>query len=224
MGARPADPSAPAATRGPVPVVVLAAGRSSRMGEPKGLVLVEGRPWIAHQLDALQGRPPRRVILVLGHDRARYLEAVLGLGRRVDLVTNPDPDRGPFSSLQVGLSAVDAEQSTFVLPVDVPVPSQAVWDALEVALGGRETATGAALGPGSVEAAIPVHDGRGGHPVLLGPAFIARLVERDPARSRLDEELRALPPPKLARVPVEDPRIRLNLNAPGDWGKVAKGG
>lgn len=187
------------------------------MGEPKGLVLVhdggEPRPWIAHQLDALKehGRPARRVILVLGHDRERYFEAVLGLGRSVDLVTNPDPDRGPFSSLQVGLSAVDAGQSTFVLPVDVPVPSKAVWDALEVALG-------------SVEAAIPVHDGRGGHPVLLGPAFIARLLERDPARSRLDVELRALPPPQLARVPVEDPRIRLNLNAPGDWGKVAKGG
>ena len=51
-------------------VVVLAAGRSSRMGEPKGLVVVEGRTWIDRQLEAL-GR--RRAVLVLGHDRERYL-------------------------------------------------------------------------------------------------------------------------------------------------------
>jgi molybdenum cofactor cytidylyltransferase len=191
-------------------VVVLAAGRSSRMGEPKGLVVVDGRPWIAHQLDALADR---RVILVLGHDRERYFEAVLGLGRSVDLVTNPDPGRGPFSSLQVGLSVVDAGESTFVLPVDVPVPSPPVWSALEAALD-------------AAEAAVPVQDGRGGHPVLLGPAFVATLLSRsDPAGSRLDDELRRLADAGLvARVPVDDPRVRLNLNAPGDWGKVRKGG
>ena len=182
-----------------IPVVVLAAGRSSRLGEPKGLVMVEGRTWIDRQLEAL-GR--RRAVLVLGHDRDRYLPVVLALGRPVDLVTNPDPDRGPFSSLQEGLAAVDPGSPAFVLPVDVPAPGKAVWTALE-----------ASLGP--AEAAVPVHDGKGGHPVPLGAALVARLLTR-PASSRLDEELRALP--LVARVPVDDPRVGLNLNTASDWG------
>jgi CTP:molybdopterin cytidylyltransferase MocA len=198
----------------PVDVVILAAGRSSRMGEPKGLVLVDGRPWIARQLDALGGR---RAIVVLGHDRDRYLELLLGLGRSVDLVTNPDPDRGPFSSLQEGLLAVEPGRPAFVLPVDVPAAAPPVWIALETALGEA---------PGDADAVVPVFEGRGGHPVLLGSAFVGRLLARpDPAAGRLDEELRALAEGgRLARVPVDDPRVRLNLNAPGDWGKVPKGG
>jgi CTP:molybdopterin cytidylyltransferase MocA len=202
-------------------VVVLAAGRSSRMGEPKGLVRVDGRPWILHQLDALAGR---RVVVVLGEDRARYEEVVPSLAARVPpatVVVNPAPDRGPFSSLQVGLAALAGgpaasrarSVAAFVLPVDVPAASADVWTALEAALGDRD----------GIDAAVPEHEGRGGHPVLLAPSLLARLGTA-PASSRLDELLRALPPGRLRRVQVGDPRIRLNLNAPEDWGKVAQGG
>ena len=174
------------------------------MGEPKGLVMVDGRTWIDRQLEALAGR---RAILVLGHDRDRYLPVLMTLGRTVDLVTNPDPDRGPFSSLQEGLAAVDPGSAAFVLPVDVPAAGKSVWTALE-----------AALGP--AEAAVPVQGGKGGHPVLLGPDLVARLLTR-PADGRLDEELRALA--AVARVEVDDARVGLNLNEASDWGKVPRG-
>lgn len=187
-------------------VVVLAAGRSSRMGEPKGLVSVEGRPWIVRQLDALRAH---RVVLVLGADRDRYVREVPDLTARAVVVVNPDPDRGPFSSLQEGLAAATPGAPVFVLPVDVPAPSRPVWEALDAALG--QTAA----------AAVPRFEGRGGHPVLLGPAFIAHLRAL-PASARLDEELRNLQ--GLRNVPVTDPRVRLNLNAPEDWGKVPRGG
>jgi molybdenum cofactor cytidylyltransferase len=192
-----------------VDVVVLAAGRSSRMGEPKGLVSFCGRPWILAQLDAVE-RAGGRVVLVLGADRERYLQALPDLAQRVRLTFNDDPDRGPFSSLQCGLSVVaasGADALAFVLPVDVPAAYPAVWGALRAALGGAD-------------AAIPELDGRGGHPVLLSPATVAHLLAR-PAGSRLDVELAALP--RVLRVPVSDPRVRLNLNAPQDWGKLERG-
>jgi molybdenum cofactor cytidylyltransferase len=193
----------------PADVVVLAAGRSSRMGEPKGVFVFAGRPWIETQLAALEGR---RVVVVLGHDSPRYLEAIPDLATRAEVVVNPDPDRGPFSSLQVGLAAVSLSPAVpaFVLPVDVPAPSAAVWRALEEALD-----------PG-FDAAIPVFEGRGGHPVLLAPPFIALLCSRDPAsaEARLDVALQSA---KVHRVPTSDPRVRMNLNAPEDWGKLGKG-
>jgi molybdenum cofactor cytidylyltransferase len=195
-------------------VVILAAGRSSRMGQPKGLVRLPGgerndaRPWITHQLDALPAEPSRRVVLVLGADRDLYLRAVPDLASRAVVVVNPDPDRGPFSSLQEGLAAATPGAPVFVLPVDVPAPSPPVWEALDAAV--RDGAA----------AAVPRFEGRGGHPVLLSPAFIAHLRARPPS-SRLDEELRLLR--DLCHVSVTDRTVRLNLNAPEDWGKVPRG-
>ncbi|HEX3345611.1 MAG TPA: NTP transferase domain-containing protein [Polyangiaceae bacterium] len=195
----------------PADVVLLAAGRSSRMGQPKGLFPHRGRPWLESQLAAVEGR---RAVVVLGLDRALYLAALPGLASRPGVVVavNPDPDRGPFSSLQVGLAALGAPAvaPVFVLPVDVPAASAPTWRALEDALGP------------TLDAAIPTHEGRGGHPVLLAPPFVAQLGRRDPASpdSRLDALLRLA---KAILVPVGDPRVRLNLNAPEDWGKLGGG-
>lgn len=192
------------------PVVVLAAGRSSRLGVPKGLVVVDGRPWIEHQIEGVLTAGAARAIVVLGHDRERYA-GVAALARRATVVVNPAPERGSFSSLQAGLAAIAPDEAAFVLPVDVPAASPPAWAALAAAL-----TTGGAL------AAVPAG---GGHPVLLSATFVARLRSLDPAatdESRLDWQL-ALVGPAAARVPVQDGRVRLNLNAPEDWGRLVKG-
>jgi len=201
----------------PAEVVLLAAGRSSRMGEPKGLVQVDGRAWLDHQLDALQGR---RVIVVLGEDRERYEVAIPSLPRRVEVAVNERPERGPFSSLQVGLARVTPGRPAFVLPIDVPAASSAVWAELEASLLPTRFAAVPTWGP----------DARGGHPVLLSSRLVATLLTRDPESSRLDRELAAAaldpgldPAGGVARVPVGDPRVRLNLNAPEDWVKLTAG-
>lgn len=194
-------------------VVVLAAGRLSRMGEPKGLVSHRGRPWLLAQLDAVAALGGRALV-VLGADRQRYLDALPGLPERARLAFNDNPDRGPFSSLQCGLAAATPGAAVFVLPVDVPAASPQVWLALRDAL---------AASAGAADAAVPVLEGRGGHPVLLGPATAAALLTR-PATSRLDVELASLAAlGRVLRVPVRDPFIRLNLNAPPDWGKLDPG-
>jgi molybdenum cofactor cytidylyltransferase len=184
------------------------------MGEPKGLVVLRGRPWIAWQLDAVAGVVPvERVVVVLGHDRPRYELEVPDLRSRAHVVQNPDPDRGPFSSLQCGLAAIDESiglgAGVFVLPVDVPAAAAEVW-----------TALAAALTP-SLDAVVPVHDGRGGHPVFLAGAFARHLRGVSP-HSRLDAELAAAPErgQSVSRIEVADFRVRLNLNAPEDWAKL----
>lgn len=193
------------------PVVILAAGRSSRLGEPKGLVVVRGRPWIEHQLDGVRAAGVTRAVVVLGHDRERYAGLPSLARRAVVVVVNPDPDRGSFSSLQEGLSALAPDEPAFVLPVDVPAARPETWAALAAALG-------------NARAAVPGYESGGGHPVLLSPSFAAHLRGLDPAggESRLDVQLR-LSAGETARVPVDDDRIRLNLNAPEDWGRLVEG-
>jgi CTP:molybdopterin cytidylyltransferase MocA len=200
------------------PVVVLAGGRGARLGTPKGLVLVHGAPWIERQLERLSECGRTRAIVVFGHAFEEHAAALpwVGaafarplplLGLKVEVARNDAPERGPFSSLASGLSRVPAGGAAFVLPVDVPCPGQATWDALA-----------AALVPPAL-AAAPTREGRGGHPVLLGAALIARLraVPLDAADARLDLQLRALAPGELARVETEDVRAVTNLNTPEDW-------
>src|SRR4029450_143934 len=65
---------------GPVLAVVLAAGGSTRMGRPKNLAPLEGRPLLAHALAALDTAPVDRVVVALGGAAGEVLDRV-GLGR-----------------------------------------------------------------------------------------------------------------------------------------------
>src|SRR5579885_2651360 len=158
------------------------------MGEPKGLWAVGGKPWLEHQLDAIEALGAG-VVLVLGHDRQRYLESLTDLEDRASVVVNPAPDHGPFSSLQHGLRVSGAP--AFVLPVDVPVAVAEVWQALHAALTGR------------MDVAVPVHEGRGGHPVLLSAALVRHVLSL-PGDARLDHVIRDWDAQRVARVPVLD--------------------
>jgi CTP:molybdopterin cytidylyltransferase MocA len=180
---------------------------------------VHGAPWLERQLERLAQCGLSRAVVVLGYDLPahvlampwveRALAAPLPLlGLRVEVVWNGAPERGPFSSLACGLARVGA---TFVLPVDVPCPGRAVWEALDAA---------------GALAAVPEREGRGGHPVRLSAAFVDRLraVPIDAPDARLDVQLRKLAPDEIARVAVDDVRAFTNLNDAEDWESVAGGG
>ncbi|HKP99288.1 MAG TPA: NTP transferase domain-containing protein, partial [Actinomycetes bacterium] len=70
---------------GPVLGVVLAAGGSTRMGRPKQLAELDGRPLLAHVLAAVDSAPVDRVVVALGGAASEVLERV-DLGRAEPLV------------------------------------------------------------------------------------------------------------------------------------------
>jgi molybdenum cofactor cytidylyltransferase len=110
----PADP----ATRR-VAAIVLAAGTASRFGGGKVLARLEGKPLLQHVLDAVAMAPIRDVLVVSGPDAAALDEAVGWRSER--RVTNPHPEAGLASSLQVGLAALDPEiGAAIVLLADQP--------------------------------------------------------------------------------------------------------
>ncbi len=179
-------------------VVLLAGGRSERMGQPKGLVEVGGQPLLLAQVDALTALG-LEVVVVTGTHHEAY--AGLLAERELTIVRNPDPDRGPFSSLQEGL--LGHAGSAFVLPLDVPAPRAEVWRALR-----RTRSAGS----------VPTYDDRGGHPVFLSPTLVATCQALPAASSRLDVLLAETP--GIARIAVDDPQILANLNRPDDVAKA----
>ncbi|CAM3767445.1 nucleotidyltransferase family protein [Corallococcus sp. ZKHCc1 1396] len=85
-----------------VAVVLLAAGASSRLGQPKQLLIHEGVPLVRRAAQAALGAGP--VVVVLGARREAVAAELEGL--RVRCVDNPDWARGQGSSLQAGLRAL----------------------------------------------------------------------------------------------------------------------
>src|SRR5262245_10557785 len=91
-----------------VVAVIPAAGRSSRFGSSKLLALIDGQPLLDHTIASLLDAGVSTVCVVT--TAHADLKEVRGLrDARVITTVNSDPDRGMFSSIQTGLSAIDAD-------------------------------------------------------------------------------------------------------------------
>lgn len=183
-----------------LPLLVLAAGRGTRMGEPKGLIAVRDGTLATWQTRRFRAAGGADVLFVLGESAPDYLAAHPDLPH----VVNQDVDLGPFRSLQLGLEAVlvDEPRAVFVLPVDVPAPDKEAWHALVDGL--RD----------DIAVVRPKHGEKRGHPVLLSANFARTLLalEARADDARLDVQIRRLDPLLVRDVPVADPQVVLNLN------------
>ncbi len=103
-----------------VAAVILAAGSSTRLGHPKQLVALAGRPLLQHVVDAALAAGVGEVVLVLGH-RADEVLGALTLAPPVRAVRNDVYDSGQASSLAAGLRSLgDGVARAVVLLGDQP--------------------------------------------------------------------------------------------------------
>ena len=85
--------------------VLLAAGMSTRMGEPKGLLAWMGSTLVEYQLEQLGASRVEGVVVVLGHEAESVMGRVAGrMG--VKVVVNREYERGRASSVVAGVGAV----------------------------------------------------------------------------------------------------------------------
>ncbi len=102
--------------------LILAAGRSERMGQPKQLLPLRGKPLIQYAIDAALEARLDEVVLVLGFhaDEVRAAIAV-PKGANLRIVMNGEYEEGQGSSLRAGLRAVDARATgVAILLADQP--------------------------------------------------------------------------------------------------------
>ena len=190
-----------------IPVIVLAAGDSQRMGIPKGLLDYHGKPFLSYQIESLFEIGFTDIIVVSGKDTALYQENIPEL-KKSTVIVNPQPERGLFSSIQSGLLRLkDKYQSgVFILPLDVPCPSKEVWNQLAAELSSSEA-----------NVSIPEFNGKRGHPVLLSDEF-KQYLQTCSSDSRLDFEIRKQKELQKAKIiSVNDKNITLNLNTLEEW-------
>ena len=102
--------------------IILAAGDSTRMGYPKALLPLAGELFLTRILRVLHEIGLETPRLILGRDADRIMEQIRELP--VDILVNPDPDRGQLSSIQLGLTGIpDNFEAAMIWPVDQPAVS-----------------------------------------------------------------------------------------------------
>lgn len=146
-----------------VGAVILAAGRSTRMGENKLVADLGGKPVIGHVVDAVLAAGLSDPVIVLGHD-APMVDAAIG-DRAGHRVIASDYALGMSRSLAAGIGAVPEEWQAAILCLgDMPmIPSE-----LLIQLAARAA-------PDAI--IFPIWRGRRGHPVLWGRAYFAELMD-----------------------------------------------
>lgn len=194
--------------------VILAAGESSRMGRDKALL-----PWPP----LLEGQSPSRdtflsatirslaqstdfVLVVAGQNEVALAPVVYAQG--ASMVVNPDPSRGQFSSLQIGLRETlnRGRDTAMITLVDRPPASATTVQSL------REAFEAASQ---SVWALVPEFGGKHGHPYVAGRDLIEQFLREPATGNARDVEHRYQE--HISYLPVSDSNVALNINTPEDY-------
>ena len=144
--------------------IVLAAGRSSRLGRPKQLLPVHGEPLIRHTLRRVLASSLDQVILVVGHEADDVRDTVADL--QVKCVFNPDAAAGQSTSVRAGLAALssDVEAAVFILGDQPGVDPNVIDDLIA---SWRTT---------SAPVVVPHYEDRMGNPVLFDRRLFPELA------------------------------------------------
>ena len=152
-----------------VAAIILAAGRSQRMGAFKPLLPFGPKTVIETCIDHLRGGGIETVVVVLGHDpRGDKLKAHLHASN-VTFAINPEPESEMSASIACGVRALpEGIQAVVINPVDhAAVPPEVVATLVS------EWQQGARL-------VKPTWKDRGGHPVLIDLSFRDELLKLNP--------------------------------------------
>jgi CTP:molybdopterin cytidylyltransferase MocA len=157
-----------------IPAVVLAAGRSSRMGKPKAALRLPGGDTFLGRItkELTAGGADPLILVVSSRDALTPTPVRQGPAGAIEYVINPEPDRGQTSSLQCGLASVRGANAVLVTLVDVPLVTAALVRALIEAW----VTSGASM-------VRPTQAGRHGHPIVIAQPVIRELLAADPSAS-----------------------------------------
>ena len=179
-------------------VVILAAGISERMGKPKHKLVFSGEEtFLDHIIRVYRRYGVSEILLVIG-ESAGWKS--FRPDKPIKTVINRNPEYGRFHSIRLGLKELK-NIPVFIQNIDNPFVNAGVLVSLKNGLGEEEFA-------------VPVYEGRSGHPVLLSDKIIKSVINDFQSNDRFDEVLKSF---KRKDVIVNDPYIGVNINTPEDY-------
>ncbi len=196
-------------------IVLLAGGKSERMGVAKGLLKYKHTFWILEQLNRVAKTIISKVYIGLGYNSQHYFDAIFWLndslinevdyeGLKIKTIINPTPELGSFSTLQEVLKNIDCSCDVLVSPIDVPILNT---EELNNIIAAKNNIV------------MPNFEGKNGHPIKMDTTFWQKLVSLNVTEenSRLDLQIKKLSLQEISIVKVHDASVVKNLNTKTAW-------
>jgi CTP:molybdopterin cytidylyltransferase MocA len=186
--------------------LVLAAGLSTRMGDFKPLMPLNGKTMIETTIDSVFAGGASRVVVVTGY-RGEEVRTLLRrqYGNEIILVENQDYARTDMlTSIQIGCRAMPPCDAFFLLPGDMPAIRLSTFQRLL-----------AARPPDTVSIVFPTLDGYRKHPPLIDAALIPDILSfhGEGGLRQLWKQHENL----IFTVPVDDEGVWVDLDTPADY-------
>ncbi|MGA9080650.1 MAG: nucleotidyltransferase family protein [Halobacteriota archaeon] len=186
--------------------IVLAAGRSERMGQNKLLLRLNDNTLIDHVLNAIAAADIHETVVVLGHKPEKMID-VLTPRNTVQIVINRDHKGGMASSFQKGLQLLRYVDAAFLVLGDQPILDKNLLNVMVHQLAdNRETLI-----------VSPICEGKKGHPVLFRRELFAEILGLDE-----NETIRDVIHRHAARLlTVEAPEWTImDIDTPEDYARI----
>jgi CTP:molybdopterin cytidylyltransferase MocA len=194
-----------------IPGIVLAGGKSSRMGRPKALLPIgpTGETFFDRVIRTLLDASVDDIVVVVGADAEAIRAGVRTPPAGVRIIDNPDHEQGQLTSLLAGLRAIDTAgaSAALITLIDVPLVSAATVRKLIAVQRER----GAPI-------VRPVSSGRHGHPVIFGRQLFEELRRADPAYGA--KPVVRAHAAEMIEVPIDDEGAFTDIDTREDYARI----
>jgi len=185
-----------------VSTVILAAGASSRMGQPKALLKWKNKTFLENICDNLYQAGTGEIVIVTSISIGQKCRLLMTKNADTIFAINPHPEQGMLSSFRCGLHALKSSDKNVMLCLtDHPMVEVKTYRILFSAAKKNKII-------------IPKYKNRRGHPVIFGADFISELLEKDcPEGARTIVRAH---PESVEEILVDDDGILLDIDTSED--------
>jgi molybdenum cofactor cytidylyltransferase len=183
--------------------ILLAAGESKRMGEPKQLMPLGSSTLLEQAVDNLLNASVDETIVVVGHRAEEITKAIAT--KPVKIMLNPNYRQGMSTSIIAGLILVDPKSQAVMLALgDQPlVASQTINQLIE------------AFNNQNKGIAVPTHKGKRGHPIIFAIRYKPELMELEGDIG--GREILQRHPEDILEVAVDSESVITDINTQEDY-------
>jgi len=195
--------------------ILLAGGKSERMGVDKGLLKYKHTFWILEQLRRISAATIQEVYIGLGYNYEHYFDAIPWFetaltnavdfqGLKVKVIVNETPEFGSFSTLQKVLKHVNCSCDILLSNIDVPLLNS---EELNKIISAKNTVV------------FPNFEDKNGHPIKMAFNFWKKLLSLNISEenSRLDLQIKKLNSEEITIIKVNNASTVKNLNTKTAW-------
>jgi molybdenum cofactor cytidylyltransferase len=199
-----------------IPAIVLAAGKSSRMGRTKALLPAgpSGETFLNRVVRVLREGGAAAIVVVIGGDAAAVRASLPRDEASLAVVENPHFEDGQLSSLHVGLAAVEQRyddiEAAMVTLVDLPLISPSTVRAVLDTFRAHPQAP----------LVRPRRDDRYGHPVIFNRSIFGELRRADPLKGA--KPVVHAHAAEEVNVDVDDPGAFADIDTPEDYDRIIR--